>query len=107
MGESTKKVKEAKNAAAVASSLPLNEQLVIFDKASTEEVIEKDELVESIQSVLQTFSEREQTIIQLYYFEELNLKEISGILDISESRISQIHKKLLRKVRESMESNYG
>ena len=46
-------------------------------------------------------------MIQLYYFKELNLKEISAILDISESRISQIHKKLLKQIREELGLNDG
>jgi RNA polymerase sigma factor for flagellar operon FliA len=46
-------------------------------------------------------------IIQLYYFEELNLKEISEVLDISESRISQIYKKLLAKIKEQLGINHG
>ena len=53
---------------------------------------------------METLKEREQLIIQLYYYEELNLKEISDMLGISESRISQIHKKLLRKLRERVVS---
>ncbi len=60
-----------------------------------------------IKTILNKFKEREQLIIQLYYFEELNLKEISGILDISESRISQIHKKLLKQIREELGLNDG
>jgi len=40
--------------------------------------------------------------IQLYYFEELTLKEISNILDITESRISQIHKSVIQKIKESI-----
>ncbi len=41
-------------------------------------------------------------VIQLYYYEELNLKEISEIMQISESRISQIHKRLLDRLRKSL-----
>lgn len=60
-----------------------------------------------VSQILTTFNDREQMIIQLYYFEELNLKEISDILDISESRISQIHKKLLAKIKEQLGLNNG
>lgn len=60
-----------------------------------------------VQTILSTFNEREQMIIQLYYFEELNLKEISEILEISESRISQIHKKLLVKIKEQLGIHHG
>jgi RNA polymerase sigma factor for flagellar operon FliA len=41
-------------------------------------------------------------IIQLYYFEELSLKEISDVLGITESRISQIHKSVIHKIKESV-----
>ena len=63
--------------------------------------------MEIIHQILSSFSEREQMIIQLYYFEELNLKEISDILEISESRISQIHKKLLAKIKEELGMYHG
>ena len=48
------------------------------------------------------FEEREQMIIQLYYFEELTLKEISEIVNITESRISQIHKSVIRRIKEKV-----
>jgi RNA polymerase sigma factor FliA len=44
-------------------------------------------------------SRNEQIIISLYYFEELTLKEIGAVLDLTESRISQIHAKVLSKFR--------
>jgi len=91
----------------IVSVMSLNEQLTIFSGEDTAQRVEKDELMEMIQSILLAFSEREQMIIQLYYFEELNLKEISEILDISESRISQIHKKLLAKIKEQLGINNG
>ena len=39
-------------------------------------------------------------VIQLYYFEELSLKEISEILEITESRISQIAKEVIKKLKD-------
>lgn len=47
--------------------------------------------------------EREQTILNLYYVEELTLKEIAYILDISTPRVSQIHGKILIKLRGMLE----
>jgi RNA polymerase sigma factor FliA len=41
-------------------------------------------------------------ILSLYYIEDLTLKEIKHILDISEARISQIHTTALKKLRESI-----
>ncbi len=87
--------------------MPINEQITVLSDEDTSEIVEKDELIEMIKTILDKFKEREQLIIQLYYFEELNLKEISGILEISESRISQIHKKLLKQIREELGLNDG
>ncbi len=94
------KIKEVRQAHAVSYILPLDEQLNYYTEDDTLEKIERQALLENVSAVLETLKEREQLIIQLYYYEELNLKEISDMLGISESRISQIHKKLLRKLRE-------
>ena len=64
--------------------------------------VEKEDLILKIESALKDFDERDQMIVQLYYYEELNLKEISEIMNISESRISQIHKRLLDRIRRSL-----
>ena len=96
------KIKDARAAHAVSYVLPLDEQINCYSEDDTLEKIEKDVLLEKISEILEGLKEREQLIIQLYYYEELNLKEISEILQISESRISQIHKKLLKKLRERL-----
>lgn len=98
------KIKEARTAYAVSYVLPLDEQINCYSEDNTLEKIEKEALLEQVNDVLETLKEREQLIIQLYYYEELSLKEISTILNISESRISQIHKKLLKKIRERVVS---
>jgi RNA polymerase sigma factor for flagellar operon FliA len=107
LNEDIEKIAEARNSSMIVSVMSLNEQITILSGEDTAQRVEKDELMEMIQSILLTFGEREQMIIQLYYFEELNLKEISEILDISESRISQIHKKLLAKIKEQLGINHG
>jgi len=107
LGEDIEKIAEARNSSMIVSVMSLNEQITILSGEDTAQRVEKDELLEMVQTILITFNEREQMIIQLYYFEELNLKEISEILDISESRISQIHKKLLAKIKEQLGINHG
>ena len=42
-------------------------------------------------------------MIQLYYFEQLSFKEISEVLEVSESRVSQIHRAVIRKIRQYLE----
>jgi len=105
--EPIKKIKEARIASEIYSVMPLHEQLSEPSSNTTMEEIEKDNLIDIIKNVLGEFSERDQMIIQLYYFEELSLKEISSILDITESRISQIHKSVLKKIRLSLGDDLG
>lgn len=64
-----------------------------------EEVVEKEELKEMLAEALQTLTEKEMKVITFYYYEELTLKEISRILEVSESRISQLHTKALQKIK--------
>ena len=96
------KVHEARIASNIYTVMPLHDQLQVGDEGAALAQIEKEELVSVIKKVLSTYKEREQMIIQLYYFEELTLKEISNILNITESRISQIHKSVIQKIKEGI-----
>ena len=64
-----------------------------------EENIEREELKQMLAEALQTLTEKEQKVVLLYYYEELTLKEISNILEVSESRVSQLHTKALNKMK--------
>lgn len=48
--------------------------------------------------------EKERLVISLYYYEELTYKEIASVMDISESRISQLHSKAIAKLRVKIKS---
>jgi len=104
LGESVEKIHEARIASSIYTVMPLHDQLQVGDEGAALARVERDELVDVIKSVLSNYSEREQMIIQLYYFEELTLKEISEVLEITESRISQIHKSVLQKIKQSVGS---
>lgn len=69
----------------------------VFD--SPEEILERDELKKKLAQSLEILTEKERKVILLYYYEELTLKEISNILEVSESRISQLHTRALQKMR--------
>lgn len=64
-----------------------------------ENAIQKKELKQMLVEALNTLTEKEQKVITFYYYEELTLKEISQILSVSESRISQLHTKALQKIK--------
>ena len=100
IGEDISKIQKARTAGEVYALMPLDDQLQIFGSDNTEKTVIHDEAMEHITIVLSEMNEREQLIIQLYFYDELNLKEISTILSITESRISQIIKTVTRKIRE-------
>lgn len=72
-----------------------------------EEVLEKDELKKVLGEALELLTEKERKVIVLYYYEELTLKEISNILEVSESRISQLHTRGLQKMKMKMGKYIG
>ncbi len=69
-----------------------------------EDAIEEEELKQTLIESLELLTEKERRVIELYYYEEMTLKEISKILDVSESRISQLHTKALNKMKKKMGS---
>jgi RNA polymerase sigma factor for flagellar operon FliA len=64
-----------------------------------EDVVEKEELKKMIVEALDSLTEKEREVVVLYYYEDMTLKEISLVLEVSESRVSQLHTKALNKMR--------
>ena len=67
-----------------------------------EDSVAQEELKKVLEQSLEVLTEKERKVITLYYYEDLTLKEISNILEVSESRISQLHTKALAKMRKTM-----
>lgn len=74
---------------------------------SPEENIEKEELKKVLEESLEQLTEKEKKVILLYYYEDLTLKEISNVLEVSESRISQLHTRALQKMKTKMGDYMG
>jgi RNA polymerase sigma factor for flagellar operon FliA len=72
-----------------------------------EEAIEKEELKKMLAESLELLTDKEKKVILLYYYEELTLKEISEVLEVSESRVSQLHTRALQKMREKLGDYLG
>ncbi len=75
--------------------------------AQPEESIQEEELKKVLGETMELLTEKERRVILLYYYEDLTLKEISNILEVSESRVSQLHTKALLKMRRKMGSYMG
>ncbi|HHV65663.1 MAG TPA: FliA/WhiG family RNA polymerase sigma factor [Peptococcaceae bacterium] len=73
----------------------------IIDPKSQEsfQQIEKEELKGILTEAIAKLSEKERMVIALYYREELTLKEIAAVMNLSESRISQIHSQAIFRLR--------
>jgi RNA polymerase sigma factor for flagellar operon FliA len=62
-------------------------------------IVEHAEFMNAVTAAIGDLPEREQLVMQLYYVEELNLKEIGEVLGVSESRVSQILSTVVKKLR--------
>ena len=86
-----------------ATVIPLEEYL----KTDVSEAIDTNpansteffELKETLAKAIERLPQKERTVVSLYYYEELTLKEISLILKLSEARISQLHTKAIFRMR--------
>ncbi|MDM5198891.1 FliA/WhiG family RNA polymerase sigma factor [Fictibacillus enclensis] len=66
---------------------------------SPEAEVVKAELHKELAQVIRELNEKEQLVISLFYYEELTFTEIGHVLELSTSRISQIHSKALSRLR--------
>ncbi len=58
----------------------------------------RQNLIEQITEHLQYIPEREQVLLQLYYLQDMNMKEIGLVFGITETRVSQLHSLALKKI---------
>lgn len=71
-------------------------------KDNPEEILQNREVRRILTEIIQQLPEKEQLVITLYYYEEMTLKEIADVLKVTESRVSQIHSKILATIGEKM-----
>ena len=69
-----------------------------------DQTVEKEEEKELLVATMKTLEERDRLILSLYYYEGLNYREIADILNITVSRVSQIHSKILKVLKKKLES---
>jgi RNA polymerase sigma factor for flagellar operon FliA len=88
--ESTKSFEDAK--ISLVDNLPAEGQT---QEEFTEQSILRDKLAQAIDSL----NPRERLVVALYHYQKLTFKEIGEVLSVSESRASQLHMKVLQKLR--------
>jgi RNA polymerase sigma factor for flagellar operon FliA len=65
-------------------------------------IVERDEIRRVIVESISELPDKEKKILVLYYFEDLTLKEIGQVLDVTESRVSQLHTKAILRLRSKL-----
>ena len=92
----------------VSTLVSIDENLYYFETISDqndmipERYAEENEMKETLAKIIEDLPEREKKVIFLYYYDELTLKEISRVLEVSESRVSQLHTKAVSRLRAHM-----
>ncbi|MHB1327632.1 MAG: sigma-70 family RNA polymerase sigma factor [Gemmatimonadales bacterium] len=81
-------------------ALRLEETLADPDTGAVVEEIGRQETLSRLKLAIRALPPRERTVLSLYYYEELNLKQIAEVLHVTESRISQIRTQALKRLRE-------
>lgn len=59
-----------------------------------------------IKEGIKTLPEKQRLVLSLYYFEDLNLKEIGQVLDVTESRVSQLHTQAVLKLKAKLRNQF-
>jgi RNA polymerase sigma factor for flagellar operon FliA len=67
-----------------------------------EQAVDREEVKKMLMDSLELLTEKERKVILLYYYEDLTLKEVASVLEVSESRISQLHSKALEKMKKHL-----
>jgi RNA polymerase sigma factor FliA len=71
------------------------------------QMFESEEIKDILAGAIERLPERERTVVVLYYYEGLTLKEIGQVLGVTESRVSQLHTKSVLRLRARLHSAQG
>jgi RNA polymerase sigma factor for flagellar operon FliA len=83
---------------------PLVETIESTANPSPSQALEEGELLDGLALAIGSLNDRERTLLSLYYEQELTMKEISVVLEVSESRVCQLHSRALHRLRAHMGS---
>ena len=82
--------------------MPLSGTIKDERSPSPEKALEEKEQMEYLSLGLENLKEKDKLVLTLYYYEGLTLKEIGSILNVSESRVCQLHSRALVNLRKAL-----
>lgn len=77
------------------------------ENASPDADVELSDFRRTIREAVATLPERDRMIVEMYYFREMGFKEIGGALGVTESRVSQLHTRIMERLRPKLEALAG
>lgn len=103
LGMTVKDLQNLEGQISAATVIPLDEYLRADMPGGADpepvEKLEQQELRETLAQAIERLPDKEKKVVALYYYEEMTLKEISLVMDLSEARISQLHTKAVFRMR--------
>ena len=78
------------------------EEIIPNDSILPDESLEKQEMKEFLIAAINNLPERDRQIISLYYYENLGYKEIAQVLNITVSRVSQVHTRIIESLKSKL-----
>ena len=85
--------------ALLAAPVQMNHFKLQEDGIGPEDQMDEQELRQELAKAIDELTDQERTVLSLYYYEELTMKEIGQVMGVSEQRIGQINRKLIKKLR--------
>lgn len=91
---------------ATTSSVPLDDMRseLHSEAASQEKQVHKNEIVVHLRALIDGLPEKQKKVLSLIYFNELSQKEVASVLQVTEARISQLHKEALQRLKKKMKT---
>ena len=108
MGLELAQLRQLLRDAATGPILPLDDLTGHADPADHDEAgqpqaaLERKELLEALADELTGIPERERKVLELYYHEDLNMKEVGAVLGVTESRVCQLHSQAALRLRAAL-----
>ena len=82
-----------------ADKISIGESIESPMSMNPDATVEREEVKRVIVQAISELPEKEKKVLVLYYYEDLTLKEIGQVLDVTESRVSQLHTKAILRLR--------
>ena len=107
LGRTIVRINAIESTSPLASADNLNEStlpavLVPSEPEQPDTAYEREEISERVRKAIASLPPREQRVISLYYYAEATMKQIGAEIGVNESRVSQLHARAIRRLRDAL-----